>query len=76
MAHRVVRANEMWYNWAQEFPAGERERRNRQELEGAKGGSAEETEGEVTPSYGLVQGDLVYIKRRASNKPDTEYKGP
>ena len=27
-------------------------------------------------SHGLLQGDLVYVKRRPGNKLDTEYKGP
>ena len=29
----------------------------------------------LTTSHGLLQGNLVYVKRRSGNKLDTEYKG-
>ena len=76
MARRVVRANEMWYDWAKEFRAGEQARQNRRDSGETGRTTPEETKQGGSPTHGLVQGDLVYVKRRPSNKLDTEYKGP
>jgi len=76
MARRVIRANEMWYDWAETFRRAEQEKREKQTAPE----SEEEPKGkggpEPAPSHGLLQGDLVYVKRRPGNKLDTEYKGP
>ena len=64
----------MWYDWAEEFRAGEKRRKDRQGDD--ESGEAPPAVPEVSPTHGLIQGDLVYVKRRPSNTLDTEYKGP
>ena len=74
MARRVIRANEMWYDRATKFRAGEEQRKDHQGHD--ESGETQPAVPKVSPTHGLIQGDLVYVKRRPSNKLDTEYKGP
>ena len=76
MARRVIRANEMWYDWAETFRKAERERLEK--WSAPECGEEPEENGKPgpSPSHGLQQSDLVYVKRRTGYKLDTEYKGP